>query len=148
MRKEIDYMAYTKEQLKAAQLMANLDEKLKMSEIAEQVGISERQIYRWKKDKKFMDLYADLCEAEMDDFLAEAYSVLKKGVRSGSVKFMELYLKRSGKLIDRKEVSTDIDIQVTSIEGKTNEQLRKEAIEMEKKLLGNVIDAEVIDDDE
>lgn len=147
MRKEIDYAAYTKEQIKAARLMATLDEKLSNAEIAEQVGISERQLYRWKKDKKFMDLFTDLCEAEMDEFLSEAYRYLKKGVRSGSVKFLELYLKRSGKLIDRKEVTNDIDIQVTTIEGKTNDQLRREAIEMERKFLGNVIDAEVIDDE-
>lgn len=147
MRKEIDYSQFTREQIKAARLMANMEEKKTNDEIAAEVGISSRQLYRWKKDKKFMELYSDLCEAEMDEFLSEAYSLLKKGVRSGSVKFMELYLKRSGKLIDRKEVTNDIDVQITTIEGKTNEQLRKEAIEMEKKFLGNVIDAEVIEDE-
>jgi hypothetical protein len=38
-------------------------------------------------------------------------------------------------------------LEVTTIDGKTNDQLRKEAIEMEKKFLGQVVEAEVIDDE-
>jgi AcrR family transcriptional regulator len=144
MRKEIDYSYFSKAQIEAARLMATSEEKLTNEQIAKAVGVDVRTFYRWKKDKKFMEMYQELCESYMDDFLAEAYRELRKGVRKGSVKAMELYLKRSGKLIDRKEVSTEIDMQMT-IEQKTNEQLRREVIEMQQKVLGRAVEAEVIE---
>jgi AcrR family transcriptional regulator len=147
MRKEIDYAYFNKKQIQAAQLMAASEENLTNEQIAKTVGVDVSTFYRWKKDKKFMEMYQDLCETYMDEFLAEAYRELRKGVRKGSIKAMELYLKRSGKLIDRREVTKDMTLEVTTIEGKTNEQLRKEAIEMERKFLGQVVEAEVINDE-
>lgn len=147
MRKEIDYSYFTQPQIEAAKIMATSEKKMTSEQIAKTVGVDVRTFYRWKKDQKFMDMYAEFCEAEMDEFLAEAYRQLKKGVLRGNVKFVELYLKRSGKLIDRREVTKDMTLEVTTIDGKTNDQLRKEAIEMEKKLLGQVVEAEVISDE-
>lgn len=147
MRKEIDYRYFSKPQIKAARLMATSEEKMTNEQIAQAVGVDKRTLYRWKNDKKWMEMYNELCEQEMDEFLGEAYKYLKKSIRSGSIKGMELYLKRSGKLIDRKEVTKDMTLEVTTIEGKTNDQLRKEALEMEKKLLGQIIEAEVMEDE-
>src|ERR1700730_2419389 len=104
-------------------------------EIAEASGISERQIYRWKEDKEFLDLINDLAEKYMDAFLGEVYREMKKSIKSGSVKAMELYMKSRGKLIERKEIQGQLEMEVTAVDGKSNEQLLKEIEEMEKQLL-------------
>lgn len=147
MRKEIDYRYFSKQQIKAAQIMATMEEKITVEEIANMVGVDKRTIYRWKKDKKWAEMFNELCRQDMDEFLAEANKHLKKSIRSNSVKGLELYYKMQGMLIDRKEVTKDMSLEITTIEGKTNDQLRKEAIEMEKKLLGQVIEAEVLEDE-
>lgn len=147
MRKEIDYRYFSKQQIKAARLMATTEEKMTIEEIAKAVGVDKRTIYRWKNEKKWAEMYNELCQQDMAEFLSEANKHLKKSIRSNSVKGLELYYKMQGMLIDRKEVTKDMSLEITTIEGKTNDQLRKDALEMEKKLLGQIIEAEVIEDE-
>lgn len=137
MAKEIDYSKFSTQQLAAARLMATPEQKMTNKEIAQAVGISERQLYRWKENREFLDLVNDLAEKYMDAFLGEVYREMRKSIMSGSVKAMELYLKRSGKLIDRKEVQSDVTIDVTTFDGKSNEDIMREIEEMERKQLGS-----------
>lgn len=134
--KDIDFSKYTRPQMDAARLMADPDNKMTNKEIAEAVGISERQLYRWKENREFLDLINDLAEKYMDAFLGEVYREMKRSIKSGSVKAMELYMKSRGKLIERREIAGQVDIEVTAIDGKSNEQILKEIEEMEKRLLG------------
>lgn len=139
-KKEIDYSSFTSQQLGAARLLADPDNKLTNKEVSEAVGISERQLYRWKENREFLDLINDLAEKYMDAFLGEVYREMKRSIKAGSVKAMELYMKSRGKLIERREVQSDVNIEVTAIDGKSNEQILKEIEEMEKRLLGNTRD--------
>lgn len=136
MGKKIDYYTYSSEKLHAARMMTDPEVRMTNKEIADAVGVSERTLYRWKEDQDFLDLVNDLSEKYMDAFLGETYRQLQKAIRNGSVKAIELALKRSGKLIERREVSSDVNLEVIGIEGKTNEQLRKEILEMERMALG------------
>ena len=104
-----------------------------------------------REDPEFIELLNDLADKYMDTFLAEIYRQLQKSVSKGSVKALELALKRSGKLIERREVTSDINIEVTPLQSKSNEQLLAEIKELESKLLAlpagdseSVIDAEVL----
>lgn len=133
MAKEIDYSKYSVEKLEAARLMTNPELKMTNKEIADSVGISERTFYRWKEDREFLDLVNDLSEKYMDAFIPQIYRQLMKSVNSGSVKGIELALKRAGKLIDRKEVSSDSKVELIGIEGKSNDQLLAEIAELERK---------------
>lgn len=87
----------------------------------------------------------------LDAYLSDVYRQLQKSVSRGSVKAIELALKRSGKLIDKREVSSDISIEVTAIDSKSNAQLENEIKELERKLKlslppGDIIDVEVGED--
>lgn len=133
--KEIDYSKYEQRQLAAARLMADPDCKLTNKQIADEVGISERQLYRWKENRDFLDLVNDLAEKYMDAFLGEVYREMKRSIKNGSVKAMELYMKSRGKLIDRKEVQSDVTVDVVGFDGKSNDDILKEIEEMERKQL-------------
>lgn len=137
MAKDIDYSKYSQQQLSAARLMADPDCRMTNKEIAESVGVSDRTIYRWKEDREFLDLQNDLTDKYMDAFLSEVYRQLQKAVRQGSVKAIELALKRAGRLIEKREVTSDTTLEVVGIESKSNEQIQHEIEEMERKQLGS-----------
>ncbi|HDR8003418.1 phBC6A51 family helix-turn-helix protein [Bacillus cereus group sp. BceL300] len=135
MAKEIDYSKFSKEQLEAARLMTDFSSKMTNKEIAEAVGISERQFYRWKEDREFLDLVNDLSDKYMDANTPQIYRQLMKAVNGGSVKAIELALKRAGKLVERREVVSEVDLEVTGLDGKTNDQLLEEIAKLEKAAL-------------
>ncbi|MDK7480927.1 phBC6A51 family helix-turn-helix protein [Bacillus cereus] len=135
MAKEIDYTKFSKEQLEAARLMTDFSSKMTNKEIAEAVGISERQFYRWKEDREFLDLVNDLSDKYMDANTPQIYRQLMKAVNGGSVKAIELALKRAGKLVERREVVSEVDLEVTGLDGKTNDQLLEEIAKLEKAAL-------------
>lgn len=146
MQNEIDYANFTPAQIKAAELIATPPKKLTNKEISIEVGVDERTIYRWKNDEKFREIIKDIRKRNRDWIGGAVDKVLVEEALKGKFRFVELYYKLQGDLVENKKIINDVDIRVTSIDGKTNEQLRKEAIEMEKKFLGNVIDVEVIED--
>lgn len=151
--RKIDYTRFTDAQLEAARVLANPEEKMTNAALAKQVGVSERTIYRWREDQDFIDLLNDLTDKYMDSHLPELYRSLLKGVRNGSAKMTELGLKRAKKLVDVKEVAGEVNINVMAIEGMSNNDLRKQIEELERKLSlqrPDVIDitAEVVGDDE
>jgi predicted transcriptional regulator len=137
-KEKFDYSRYTTQQLACARLMADPDAGLTNKEIAEQVGVTDRTIYRWKEDEEFVELVNYLADRYMDSFLSEVYGQLQKAVKKGSVKAIELALKRSGKLIERREVTSDVNVEVVGIESKTTEQILMELRELERR--ANVID--------
>lgn len=136
MAKDIDYSKYSNEQLEAARLFANPESRLTNKGVADHVGVSERTIYRWREDREFLDLINDLADKYIDAELGTIYRMLMQQVKTGSVKAIEIALKRAGKLKEIREVSQDIQLEVQAIEGKSNEQLLKEIAEMERKALG------------
>lgn len=145
MEKKINYAEFKPEQIEAARLLAtrevDTDQKLTYDEIAKKVGVNRRTLLRWREDEKFIALVEDIADKYMAMFLTEVYGHLRKQVRRGSVKAIELALKRAGKLIDRKEVSSDMKVEVKGLEGKTNEELKAETEALEKELLAGDDDA-------
>lgn len=95
-------------------------------EIAEEIGVHYNTITNWKKDPDFLealDYYGDLY---LRGFMPEAYAHLVKGVRSGSSKFMDLYLKAIGKL--QQQVNIDARVE------QHNEDFDKRMAELEREL--------------
>jgi hypothetical protein len=132
-KERFDFSRYSQQQLDAARLMADPDEQLYTKDIAERVGVCERTIYRWKIDEDFIELRNYLAERYMDSFLSDVYKQLQKSVNRGSVKAMELALKRAGKLIERREVTSEVNVDVRGIETKSNEELLADLAELERR---------------
>jgi hypothetical protein len=142
MAKGFDYSRFSNKQLMAAKLMADPDEKLSNGEIAKACGTSERTFYRWKNDPEFIELVNHLAKKNMDSFKSEAYKQVMRSVKNGNIRAIELILKYYGDLVERREVVNDINVEITSIEGKSNEQLLAEIRELEKRRLA---EAKIID---
>ncbi|MDT3698618.1 MAG: phBC6A51 family helix-turn-helix protein [Thermincola sp.] len=125
------------QQRKAAELFAVNDLKCNtVEQIAEEVGVSPRTVYRWKRDPIFIAYQNEVADLAMEDFLSETYGVLKRLVRSGrsdhaKLKAVELVLKNRGKLTDKVEQHTTIE------DNTSNEAIEKEIQEL-KKLLGEI----------
>lgn len=140
-KEKFDYSRYSDVQLQVARMMCDPDVEMTIKQVATEVGVTERTIYRWKENPEFIELLNYLSDTYMDAFLGVVYKSLQKGVRKGSVKAMELALKRQGKLVDRKEVVQDVNVNVFDTREKSNDQLLAELQEMEQRLLArNPID--------
>jgi AcrR family transcriptional regulator len=133
MAKNVDYSKFSSEQLAAARLLTDPETRMTNAEIAKEVGISERTLYRWREKEDYAELLETLSDRIMKTFISEVDKAVMKSVKSGSVKAMELAYKRSGKLVDKREVTSDVDVTVNGVGDKTNEELMAELAEMEKK---------------
>lgn len=126
---------YSPEKLLAAQLLATKDDnQMTDAQIASEVQVDLRTIYRWKNDPQFVDLLLYYSELSMEVFVPELYQSLKRAVRQGSTRAMELVLKNRGRLIDKKEVSGNLGLSVEQTHDLTQDILLVEIEELKKKV--------------
>lgn len=124
----------TAAQRKAAEIIATNDiHQMTNAQVAEAVGISERTLYRWKQDEAFVGYQNEVAERSMEDFLAEAYNILKAITRKGrsehvKIKALELVLKNRGKLTDVQKVEAKVE------DLRSNEQIEADIEELQKEL--------------
>jgi AcrR family transcriptional regulator len=141
-RKELSEMSYlpsnnklTLSQRRCAEILATNDlHKMTLAQVAEEVGVSERTIYRWKQDPDFIAYQNSIAEQAMEDFLAETYSTLKKLLREGKsektqLEAIKLVLQNRGKLKDTHEHTHEVK------QTETQEERERRIIEMERELL-------------
>lgn len=133
MAKKVDLNKFSSEQLAAARLITDPECRMTNAQIAAEVGVAERTLYRWREKEEYAALLEELSDRLMKTFISEVDKAVMKSVKNGSVKAMELAYKRSGKLVDKKEIQSDVDVNVQGVGEKTTEELLKELAELEKK---------------
>jgi transposase len=84
-----------------------------IAEIAEEYGVSERTIYRWKNDEEFVAELNRQADIYFSSFLNEAYHRLKTLIRRGRseqaiVNAIKLVLQSQGKLKEVQEVDAKV----------------------------------------
>ncbi|MDM5188603.1 phBC6A51 family helix-turn-helix protein [Bacillus sp. DX4.1] len=84
--------------------------RLSLEEIAEQSGISVRQLYTWRHhESNFIDyvnlLSSDAFMSHLPDVMQKHLDMMLKG--QGSMKGIELFYKFGGLLVDKQEVKTE-----------------------------------------
>jgi AcrR family transcriptional regulator len=120
----------TAPQKRCAEILATNDiHQLTIEEIAQELNVSPRTIYRWKQDPVFTAYQNEIAERVMDDFLTETYGMLRKIVRTGNVKAIELVLKNRGRL-------TDVQKAEVKIEDTRSNDAKRAEIEELKRMLG------------
>lgn len=81
-------------------------------EIAEEVGISTRLLYDWRKNPDFVKYTAALSDTKLDSYRSLADAQLIRLIQGTSnngnaaIKALELFYKINGKLVDKREVVT------------------------------------------
>jgi AcrR family transcriptional regulator len=125
----------TLSQRRCAEILATNDlHKMTIQEIADEIGVNPRTIYRWKQDPEFIAYQNSIAERAMEDFLTEAYTKLKQLLREGrsektQLEAIKLVLQNRGKLVDKQEHSVEVK------QTQTLEDLEREVIDMENELL-------------
>jgi len=129
---------YTPTKILAAQLLSSKeDNNMTDSDIAHDCQIDVRTLYRWKSSPEFIDLLLYYSELSMLTFVPELFSSLKKAVRQGSTRAMELVLKNRGMLIDKKEVSGNLGLSIDQTITLTQDVLLTEIEELKRKVLAS-----------
>lgn len=132
----------TVSQRETAEIIATNDvHKLTVEQIAERAGVTTRTIYRWKQDPAFIEYQNDCAEKAMTSMVAEAYSTLRKLLREGTsektqIEAIKLLLQNQGKLKEQPEIVVNVN------ELRDPQERERKIIEMERELLGDIIDVD------
>jgi len=80
---------------------------LTYAEIAERVGVTERQLYNWRQDATFMDEVVKRTIRRTAEYLPDIMaSVPKHIIQDGNAAMLRTYLQSIGALTDKVEVET------------------------------------------
>lgn len=110
-------------------------ERLTYAQIAEQCGVDDRTLFRWRtNDADFQAARKELVDRYADEIVSDAFVALRKQLRTkANVKAAEVVLKSRGMLIDRKEGGPDtvVNVEVTD---QDNAALADELAELRKRM--------------
>jgi transcriptional regulator with XRE-family HTH domain len=77
-------------------------------QIAEEVGVSRMTLHRWEtRDENFINYKNYVASQFANTYLPFVYKKLIEGISRGSMKGIELFLKRIGDLDDKTEITID-----------------------------------------
>lgn len=103
------------EQLKAISLIVSRDvNRMSYKQIAEECGVAESTIFRWKEKDYFTEELNRQAEIMQKAFLSEAYNRLRGLITNPNtadnnvLKALEIFLKNQGKLKNVDEVKAEI----------------------------------------
>lgn len=103
--KNVDLSKFSGQQAMAIEFMALPGRGgLSYEEIAEKVGISSRQFYRWRQEPEFKDAVVQMALINIKDDLPDVFQANIKNAKKGNAKHIELIYKLMGMLVDMKEV--------------------------------------------
>ncbi|WP_019722278.1 phBC6A51 family helix-turn-helix protein [Heyndrickxia coagulans] len=123
----------TPQQLQAAELLVQNEfagkEKRTQEELAEEVGISRMQLYKWRTENTYFAEYVrrkadaklNALSVMVDAKLVSLIDGSQWNNGIPSIRAIELFYKRFGLLVDRKEI--------TAIDGQKPKRLTKEEVE-------------------
>jgi AcrR family transcriptional regulator len=103
---------FTGKQLKAIEMLARPDNELSLQEIADQLGINQSTLWRWRRKEDFQKAVTELAYSCLKDELPRLFKSLADKAIGGNVKAMELMLKYAGNYVEKIEtrVSGDLDL--------------------------------------
>ncbi|SFP98954.1 phBC6A51 family helix-turn-helix protein [Salibacterium halotolerans] len=110
-----------------------------IKDIADEVGVSDRMVYHWKKEETFILYKNAINEQQIAEVVGEIDGLLINHIRemgskngSFSVKAMELAYKRLGMLTNKSEIEMRTD--ETAKQAHSNEQIQAEIAELDDML--------------
>ena len=103
---------FTGKQLKAIEMLARPDNELSLQEMADELGINQSSLWRWRRKEDFQKAVTELAYSCLKDELPNLFKSLADKAIGGNVKAMELMLKYAGNYVEKIEtkVSGDLDL--------------------------------------
>lgn len=87
---------------------ADKSDRMTYQQIGDEVGFTRKTIHEWNsRDRNFIEYKNYLAADFFDAYLPMVYSKMIEGISNGSMKGIELYLKRIGDLDNRSEVTVN-----------------------------------------
>ncbi len=134
---KVDLRQFSEKQLIAIGLLSQPNKAgFSFEEIAEQSGISVRQLHRWRKDPTFKQAVVEQSLENVKEVIPNVLKAHVKRAESGNVKAIELFYKLFGLLVEKQEIE-----QTVSSNEKNNEDLANELEEL-KSLIDQAKDGE------
>lgn len=107
-------------------------------EIADELGICRKTLHNWDtKDENFIAYKNYLASEFMDSHLAFVYKKLLDSIERGSVRGIELYLKRIGDLAEQNEITIRQEGEVKDFDERRKELLARLGVENSEQGEGN-----------
>jgi len=101
-------------------------------EVASAVGMSERNLYRYRQKPHIKEAVRKLAIQELEEDVPVMIKALKKNIQKGDFRSIELGFKALGLLVDRSEVKTTIED--NRYKDMTEEDLDREIAEIDREL--------------
>jgi hypothetical protein len=78
--------------------------------LAEQIGVHDKTISRWKKDPDFREAITARARELLGENLSEIYAALNREAEKGSFQHIKLAMEMTGEYTPKQEVSGEINI--------------------------------------
>jgi|HigsolmetaAR204D_1030405.scaffolds.fasta_scaffold00975_18 transcriptional regulator with XRE-family HTH domain len=83
--------------------------KLTVEQLAEKIGIAKSTLYEWKKNPDFIRYKDYLADDQFATQRERVYRSVLDAIDRGSIKAMDLWMRRFGLLVDRQIVENETD---------------------------------------
>lgn len=106
-------------------------------EIAEAVGISERQLFRYRQKTHIKRAIRELAVQELESDIPDIMGALRRNIKKGDFRSIELAVKMLGLLVERREINQTTTINNQRLLEMSDEDINEElqAIERELKVI-------------
>jgi hypothetical protein len=135
----IDHLRWPSEARRLATLLLDAESAgMTQEELGKACGYSLRSVQRYLADPAFKAYVNELADKTYEDDLKPLFvQAMKRGLKSGNSKFVELYMKSRGML---KEVrQTVADVNINDKRDTSNDALDDELARLEKEALGGEV---------
>lgn len=133
----VDLKQFTEKQIMAIGILSQPNRAgMEFEEIADTVGISVRQLHRWRKKPEFKQAIIEQSLSNVKEVIPNVLKAHTKQAESGNVKAIELFYKLFGLLVEKQEIES-----VVTSKDKGNAELEDELAEL-RGLLDEVKDVE------
>ncbi|WP_427036484.1 phBC6A51 family helix-turn-helix protein [Cytobacillus pseudoceanisediminis] len=124
--KKVDMTQFNEKQIQAIGLLSMPNKGgLQFDEIAEQCGISVRQLHRWRKQPEFKQAIVEQSLENVKEVLPNVLKAHQKQAERGNIKAIELFYKLFGLLVEKQEIE-----QTVHNKDKDNDQLAKDLADL------------------
>jgi transcriptional regulator with XRE-family HTH domain len=123
---KVDMTQFSEKQIIAIGLLSQPNKAgFSFEEIAEQAGVSVRQLHRWRKQSEFKQAIIEQSLENVKEVLPNVLKAHTKQAERGNIKAIELFYKLFGLLVERQEIE-----QTVHNKEKDNDQLAKDLADL------------------
>ncbi|MDP9742860.1 UNVERIFIED_ORG: transposase-like protein [Bacillus sp. B2I3] len=127
------YMGLNETEIRAVEELVNKGGR-SYEQIAESIGCSVRQLYRYRQDARVKKAVRERVMQELEDDIPDIMSALKRGMRKNDFRSTELLAKMAGLLVERREVKQTMTIEGNRYNHLSDEDLDRELEQLDQEM--------------